>query len=100
MPEFLRIRLRGSRNAIRPGRGDRNQRKSTLAWFYALPYLHRERCTMKTREQIDLENMALSAELSRQLGHDFSNFVYNLLLQVEIWQNLPKPQRPDWEKIK
>ena len=55
---------------------------------------------MKTREQLDLENMALAAELSRQLAHDFSNFVYNLLLQIEIWETSPKQLQPDWVHIK
>jgi hypothetical protein len=39
---------------------------------------------MKNREETDLDNMALSAELARQICHDFSNFLFNLTLQLEI----------------
>lgn len=41
---------------------------------------------MKTpeQEQVELENLALAAELARQICHDFSNFIYNLFLQIEI----------------
>ena len=39
---------------------------------------------MNSPEQMELENMALAAELARQLCHDFSNFIYNLFLQIEI----------------
>jgi hypothetical protein len=52
------------------------------------------------REQIELENMALTAELSRQLAHDFSNFVYHLLLQIEIWETVTPPRPADWKQIK
>jgi hypothetical protein len=39
---------------------------------------------MESREKSDLESLALSAELARQLCHDFNNFLYNLLMQIEI----------------
>jgi hypothetical protein len=56
---------------------------------------------MKTPEKVDLEMMALAVELARQLGHDFSNFLYNLLLQIEIWETSRNPQKaPDWEHLK
>ena len=56
---------------------------------------------MKNGEQRELEDMALALELSRQLGHDFGNFLYNLFLQMEIWEASGKSAiAPDWTHIK
>jgi hypothetical protein len=38
---------------------------------------------MDPREEDELKNMALAAELARQLCHDFRNFLYNVSLQIE-----------------
>jgi hypothetical protein len=55
---------------------------------------------MKTREQMEVEDMALAGELARQLGHDLSNFVYNIFLQIEIWETSSSPPKPDeWRRI-
>lgn len=56
---------------------------------------------MKSREEIDLENMALASELARQLCHDFSNFLYNLFLQIEIGAIAEKSSNQgNWQAIK
>lgn len=39
---------------------------------------------MKPRDDSEVADMALAAEMARQLCHDFSNFLYNLFLQMEI----------------
>jgi hypothetical protein len=44
---------------------------------------------MTSRDDIDMQNMALAAELARQLCHDFNNFIYNLFLQIEIDASTP-----------
>src|SRR5262249_5805243 len=47
------------------------------------------------------ENLALGAELARQLCHDFRNFIYNLTLQLEIQEASATALAPkDWESIK
>jgi hypothetical protein len=55
---------------------------------------------LNAREQAELENAALANELSRQVAHDFSNFVYNLLLQIEIAENSSQPLRLEWDQLK
>ncbi|MBI2807501.1 MAG: hypothetical protein HYX68_21180 [Planctomycetes bacterium] len=55
---------------------------------------------MKSSEQTDLEHLALSGEVARQLAHDFSNFLYTLLLRIDTWEGAPKPQAPDWQRLK
>jgi hypothetical protein len=55
---------------------------------------------VNTREQTELENAALANELSRQVAHEFSNFVYNLFLRIEIAENSPKAQPFDWQHLK
>ena len=56
---------------------------------------------MKTREQAELENMALAAELARQLCHDCNNFIYNLFLQIEIGAASASAAKPnEWEGVK
>src|SRR5260370_373825 len=58
---------------------------------------------MKTpdQEQVDVQNLALAAELARQLCHDFSNFIYNLFLQIEIQETSAAAAGPGaWEGIK
>jgi hypothetical protein len=58
---------------------------------------------MKThdQEQVELENLALAAELARQVCHDFSNFIHNLFLQIAIGETSAAATGPgDWEGIK
>ena len=55
---------------------------------------------MKNPQQEELEQMALSAELARQVVHDCSNFLYNVLLQAELMQKLAHENRPDWSGLK
>ncbi len=55
---------------------------------------------MNTREQTELENAALANELSRQVAHEFSNFVYNLFLRIEIAENSQNSQPFDWQHVK
>lgn len=56
---------------------------------------------MDSREENELKNMALTAELARQLCHDFRNFLYNVSLQIEadaVSQSNPQPE--NWIGIK
>src|SRR5260370_1547607 len=58
---------------------------------------------MKTPDQelVELENLALAAELARQVCHDFSNFIHNLFLQIAIGETSAAAAGPgDWEGIK
>lgn len=56
---------------------------------------------MEHREEANLENMALAAELARQLCHEFSNFLYNLLLQIEIGEtSQADASHKNWASIK
>jgi hypothetical protein len=57
---------------------------------------------MKTpdQEQVEVQNLALAAELARQVCHDFSNFIYNLFLQIEIGETSAAAAARDWESIK
>ena len=56
---------------------------------------------MTTREESDLENMAMASELARQLCHDFSNFLYNFFLQIEIVATTGKSSNQEnWQSIK
>jgi phosphoglycerate-specific signal transduction histidine kinase len=57
---------------------------------------------MKThdQEQVELENLALAAELARQVCHDFSNFIHNLFLQIAIGETSAAAAARDWEGIK
>jgi len=56
---------------------------------------------MRSQEEIELENMALAAELARQLCHEFSNFVYTLFLQIEIGAAAPASSKGEnWAAIK
>jgi hypothetical protein len=56
---------------------------------------------MSAREDADLENMALAAELARQLCHEFSNLIYSLFLQIEIGRVAKSASKPeDWESIR
>lgn len=49
-------------------------------------------------EQRDLASLAVAGELARQLCHEFSNFLYNLMLQAEIGLAGPAPQ--GWDSMK
>jgi len=55
---------------------------------------------MKSHDEANLENMALAAELARQLCHDFNNLLYNLFLQIEISTNAPHAVQENWTAIK
>jgi hypothetical protein len=55
---------------------------------------------LRTRVQTELEYAALANELSRQVAHDFSNFIFNLLLHIEIWEKSANPQQTDWDQLK
>ena len=56
---------------------------------------------MTAREDADLENMALAAELARQLCHEFSNLIYSIFLQIEIGRVAKSASKPeDWETIR
>ena len=56
---------------------------------------------MASREQTELENLALAGELARQLCHDFNNFVYNFSLQLEIARTTSTlSHTTDWDAIK
>jgi hypothetical protein len=56
---------------------------------------------MDSREKTELENLALAAELSRQLCHDFNNFLYNLFLQIEIAKTTSvAANADDWDAVK
>src|SRR4051794_22349901 len=56
---------------------------------------------MENREHTEMENMALAAELARQLCHDFNNFLYNLFLLFEISKASPASVKPsDWDSVK
>ena len=56
---------------------------------------------MENRDISELEEMALGAELARQLCHDFSNFLYNLFLSFEIAKASPgSVKATDWDSVK
>ena len=55
---------------------------------------------MKNQLQIELEKMALSAELARQVAHDSGNFLYNLLLQLEIDERIGAKDPSVWANIR
>jgi hypothetical protein len=55
---------------------------------------------MNDPQKEELEQMALSAELARQVVHDCSNFLYNVLLQAELLAKRPQDDRPDWSGLK
>ena len=52
------------------------------------------------KQHDELDRMARSAELASQLVHDCNNFLYNFLLQLEIWEMAPTRERPDWSQIR
>ena len=52
-------------------------------------------------ERLRLERLALAGQAARQLGHELSNFLYNLSLQIEIWESTQDPSTSlDWTPIK
>ena len=54
---------------------------------------------MKTPVQSEIEHLALTAELARQVGHDFGNFIYSVFLQIEIAETAGNAS-PGWSRIK
>jgi hypothetical protein len=55
---------------------------------------------MKTPQQLEVEQLALAAELARQIGHECSNFVYCVILKLELWQATRSPATfDDWLSI-
>ena len=63
-------------------------------------FVLQEWCPLTAHEQTDQANAALSVELSRQLAHDFSNFLFNVLLQIEIWENSPHALAAECQHLK
>jgi signal transduction histidine kinase len=55
---------------------------------------------MLDSEKLELQRLALAAEMARYVAHDCSNFLYNFFLQLEIWETLPDVNRPNWARIK
>jgi signal transduction histidine kinase len=56
---------------------------------------------MDRKEQTNVEDMALAAELARHICHEFNNFLYNLLLQIEIGaRSKPDSLQDNWIAIK
>jgi hypothetical protein len=53
---------------------------------------------MKSTERVELERMALMAEVAREFVHECANFLNTIRLQFAIWQQSPDKER-DWTKI-
>jgi hypothetical protein len=46
---------------------------------------------VQPRQMVNPDDLALANELSRQVHHEFSNFVNELLLRIELWRRTPTP---------
>jgi hypothetical protein len=53
---------------------------------------------MKAAERVELERMALMAEVAREFVHECANFLNTIRLQFAIWEQSPDKER-DWVKI-
>ncbi len=55
---------------------------------------------MNNLEPKELQQMAFAAELARQVVHDCSNLLYNLLLQLEITEKVVRQDASQWSGLK